>query len=328
MSHLHVTPGISFKPCLRAVEFCYMVSRLAVCNTPVLVVVGMVPKPTNLHHATDLPELHALHSLTCRTYVYLYAPTFFSIFLGWSVSLYMSIHTYLPLFQLISPSHDQNITSADLALSILSHLPVAGPAFLLLLVQIGPAIYPSIYLSTYLSIQPSIHPAISAYLYRWAGEAAILTCSFGLKVDLVQLRGHLHNRLRFDVRARAFILGFQYFAKVSSFSAYGFLNFQHVWTNLNMNKNIAWYKPPCSPHPELNAQGSRRMFFGTLNSYTKSSWIHLIHPFFSRFEILRIHFLSVFAAAIADRSSTFGVEKELCRHPLGVEHSLTRKQTL
>lgn len=52
----------------------------------------------------------------------------------------------------------------------------------------------------------------------------ILTCSFGLKVDLVQL----HIRLRFDVRARTFILGFQYVAKVSSFSAQGVLNFQQV----------------------------------------------------------------------------------------------------
>lgn len=87
MSHLHVTPGLSFTTCLWAVEFCYiqscininiyiyrhMWSRLAVCKTPVLLVVGMVPKQTNLNHAPDLPELHALQSLTCEptcTYTY------------------------------------------------------------------------------------------------------------------------------------------------------------------------------------------------------------------------------------------------------------------
>ena len=93
---------------------------------------------------------HALHSLTCRTYVYLYVSTSFYIFLGWSLPLHI-VHPYVSaLISTYSTSLDQNITSADLVLPILSHLTVAGPAFLLLLVQIGPAIYLSIYLSIYL----------------------------------------------------------------------------------------------------------------------------------------------------------------------------------
>ena len=140
MSHLRETPGISLKTRLRALEFCYIQSCISktrkmrfdqkrngnmvfqvythinIRHPPVLLVVEMVPKLTNLHHAQDLPELHALHSLTCRTvlglsflaaYVYQYASTSFYINLSWLIYISLRFNLFLPhmikiLHQLIS----------------------------------------------------------------------------------------------------------------------------------------------------------------------------------------------------------------------------------